>query len=118
MLRALVRRGVRLALVSSDHEGNARRLLGDANAALFGDFACGASLFGKAAKFSRVLKRAGVAPERALCIGDEIRDLEAARAAGIAFGAVAWGYASATALQARAPDVMFRSMEDIVDVLA
>src|SRR5258705_1530267 len=41
MLQALKNGGLRLALVSSDHEANARRQLG-ANAALFSDFACGA----------------------------------------------------------------------------
>ena len=50
MLRTLGESGVRLALVSSDHEANARAQLGDANAALFSDFACGASLFGKPAE--------------------------------------------------------------------
>ena len=71
-------------------------------------------MFGKAAKFRRVLRMAGVSPEQALCIGDEIRDLEAARAAGVDFGAVAWGYTNAEALQKRAPDAMFASMGDIL----
>ena len=62
MLRALADGGVRLALVTSDSEANARRQLGDANAALFADFACGVSVFGKAAKFRRVMRRAGVEP--------------------------------------------------------
>jgi len=99
MLRELRDGGVRLALVTSDSEANARRQLGQANAALFSDFACGASLFGKAAKFRRVLKRARVDPGAAIAIGDEVRDIEAARAAGIACAAVTWGYRGA----ARAP---------------
>src|SRR5215207_4078855 len=61
MLRALRDGGLTLALVSSDSEVNARRQLGDA-AALFSHFDCGASLFGKAAKFRRAVKRAGVSP--------------------------------------------------------
>jgi phosphoglycolate phosphatase len=43
-----------------------------------------ASLFGKATKFRRIAKRAGVRPSQAISIGDEVRDIEAARAAGIA----------------------------------
>lgn len=113
MLHALKAGGLTLALVSSDHERNVRRQLGAANAALFDHFACGAALFGKAAKFRRVLKRAGVDPTRAIAIGDEVRDIEAARAAGIAFGAVAWGYAAPEALRAHGADLVFERMEDL-----
>jgi phosphoglycolate phosphatase len=112
MLGALAAKGVRLALVSSDTEANARQKLG-ASAALFADFDCSASVFGKAKKFRRVLKRARVEPARTIAIGDETRDIEAARAAGIACGAVTWGYAAAKALIDRKPDLVFERMEEI-----
>jgi phosphoglycolate phosphatase len=117
MLRALHQGGLRLALVSSDLEANARAQLGAANAALISDFACGASLFGKAAKFRRVLKRAGMAPASTIAIGDEVRDIEAARAVGVACGAATWGYAAPETLSALQPDFMFERLEDIANVL-
>lgn len=117
MLRALSESGVRLALVSSDHEANARAQLGEANAALFSDFACGAALFGKPKKFRRVLKRAGVEPARAIAIGDEVRDIEAARSAGIVCAAVTWGYAAVAALRAQRPDLVFDHMHEIAPAL-
>lgn len=112
MLRSLRDGGLTLALVSSDHETNARRQLGEA-AALFSHFDCGASLFGKAAKFRRVVKRAGFAAAQAISIGDEVRDIEAARAAGISCAAVMWGYAAPNALRALGPELVFERMEDI-----
>jgi phosphoglycolate phosphatase len=112
MLSTLAAHDIRLALVSSDTEANAREKLGK-SAALFSDFDCAASIFGKPAKFRRVLKRAGVQPAQAIAIGDETRDIEAARAVGIAFGAVTWGYAAPNALRALKPDLMFERMEDI-----
>ena len=118
MLGALADAGVTLAMVSSDNEVNTRDMLGEANAALISHFACGASLFGKAAKFKRVMKLAGVAPSATIAIGDEIRDIEAARAAGIACGAVTWGYAAPEALRVRKPDVVFEKMEEIAAMLA
>jgi phosphoglycolate phosphatase len=118
MLRVLSDAGVTLALVSSDNEANVRDMLGDANTALISHFACGASLFGKAAKFKRVMKLAGVAPGATIAIGDEIRDIEAARAAGIACGAVTWGYAAPEALRARKPDVVFEKIEEIAAMFA
>jgi len=112
MLRALAENGVRLALVSSDSEANARRLLGE-TAALFSHFDCAASIFGKAAKFRRALRRTGISAARTIAIGDEVRDIEAAHAAGVACGAVTWGFAARQALQARRPDLMFDQMDDI-----
>ncbi|MBR0740866.1 HAD family hydrolase [Bradyrhizobium liaoningense] len=116
MLRTLAASGVQLALVTSDSEANAREKLGDA-AALFSHFDCAASLFGKPAKFRRVVRRAGVAPAQVISIGDEVRDIEAARAVGIACGAVCWGYAAPAALRALEPDHMFEHMRDIAETL-
>ncbi|WP_456618870.1 MULTISPECIES: HAD-IA family hydrolase [unclassified Bradyrhizobium] len=116
MLRTLAENGVQLALVTSDSEANAREKLGEA-AALFSYFDCAASLFGKPAKFRRVIRRAGVDPSRVIAIGDEVRDIEAARAVGIACGAVCWGYAAPAALRALAPDHIFAQMDEIADVV-
>jgi phosphoglycolate phosphatase len=116
MLMSLAKSGVRLALVSSDTEANAREKLGTSTA-LFADFDCAASIFGKPARFRRVLKRAGVGAAEAIAIGDETRDIEAARAVGIACGAVTWGYAAPSALKALRPDLVFERMADIAPKL-
>ncbi|MBH5398141.1 HAD family hydrolase [Bradyrhizobium sp. CNPSo 4010] len=116
MLRSLADSGVQLALVTSDSEANAREKLGDA-AALFSHFDCAASLFGKPAKFRRVVRRAGIAPDKVISIGDEVRDIEAARAVGIACGAVCWGYAAPAALRALGPDHVFERMDEIAETV-
>lgn len=116
MLAALAAGGLKLALVSSDTEANARQKLG-ASAKLFADFDCSASLFGKPAKFKRVLKRARVSPSETISIGDETRDIDAARAVGMACAAVTWGYATPQALRNHKPDLMFERMDDIVSHL-
>lgn len=116
MLRVLTDNGVQLALVTSDSEANAREKLGDA-AALFAHFDCAASLFGKPAKFRRVIRRAGVELDQVIAIGDEVRDIEAARSIGIACGAVCWGYAAPAALRALGPDHVFERMDEIADAV-
>jgi phosphoglycolate phosphatase len=116
MLRTLADNGVQLVLVSSDSEANAREKLGPA-AALFWHFDCAASVFGKPAKFRRVIRHTGVESGRVISIGDEVRDIEAARAVGIVCGAVSWGYAAPAALQALAPDYMFAQMDEIADAI-
>jgi len=113
LLRTLKARGVLLAVVTSNAEANVRRIMGPDGAALIDFFECGTSMFGKAAKFRRVLKRAGATPGEAICVGDEARDIEAAAAAGIASGAVTWGYATEALLRAQGPTHVFDSMEAI-----
>jgi len=113
MLSDLAAAGVPLAILSSNREETVRRVLGPEHAARIEAYACGASLFGKARRLRTLLARRGVAPERALCIGDEVRDLEAARALGCRFGAVAWGYTDAQAFAALGPDHLFAEPADI-----
>lgn len=115
MLSRLVESGYQLAIVSSNAEANIRAVLGTESAGRIGAYACGASLFGKAAKFRKVLKLTGVPASQALTIGDEIRDFESAREAGLDFGAVAWGYTKVEALENLRPAFVFRRPEEILE---
>ena len=104
--------GIHTAIVSSDSEASVRQGLGPA-AASIDCFDCGASVFGKHHKFRRVTRRLGIEPADTICIGDELRDIEAAKAAGMDAGAVAWGYALPAALQAAKPTHFFNSIEEM-----
>jgi phosphoglycolate phosphatase len=108
--------GASIAVVTSNSRANVLRVLGAKTAPLVSQLECGASLFGKASKLRRVLKRAGVLGPQALYVGDEIRDAEAARAAGVPFGAVSWGYTRLDALRAHTPARVFERVEDLADV--
>ncbi len=113
----LYARGVALALVTSNAHANIAHILGPDTLSAFSHVACGASLLGKASKFRAALKATGTAPGDTLAIGDELRDLEAARAAGIAAGAVGWGYALPERLHAATPDHFFERPAQITDLL-
>ncbi|MEZ0243238.1 MAG: HAD hydrolase-like protein [Sphingomonas sp.] len=115
LLAKLKATGVRLALVTSNSEDNARRILGPENAALIEHYACGSSLFGKAPKFRKTLKNLGVAANETLAIGDETRDVDAAREVGMRAGSVLWGYNAEDALAKLKPDALFREPQDILD---
>ena len=118
LLTSLVDQGVTLALVSSNSEANIRRILGPACADKISVYACGASIFGKTPKFRAVLKRTRVPPGEVLSIGDETRDIEAAAKAGIASGAVVWGYQRPEVLEAHHPTHLFKRMDQITEVVA
>ena len=106
--------GVTLAIVTSNSYENVSAVLGAKNMALIKYFECGVSMFGKRAKLNKVIKACGVSRTESILIGDEIRDIEAAQGAGIASGAVIWGYSSAPALEAKSPTIVFTSIDDIL----
>ena len=112
-LRHLAAGGVRLAVVSSNAEHNVRTVLGPELAGLFSRYECGMSVFGKARRIRAVLKAEGRAPADALFVGDQTTDLEAARDAGVAFGAVHWGYAAIEALRTAGCDLEFATPRDL-----
>lgn len=110
LVRDLAAAGCTVAIVSSNREDTIRRVLGPELAAAVARYDCGASLYGKAAKFRKVVRRSGVPRADAIAIGDEVRDVDAARDAGIASGAVTWGYATEAALREAGPTHVFASI--------
>lgn len=116
MLSDLQRASIPAAIVSSDSEASVRQVLGPTTA-LVSHFDCGAAIFGKHRKFQRVARRFGVEPVETICIGDEIRDIEAAKTAGMDAAAVAWGYTLPSALQAAGPTHLFGSVAEITQHL-
>lgn len=118
LLRALAAAGVATAVISSNAEANIRRVLGAELAGLVGHYRCGSSLFGKARKMRRLLAELRVAPEAALAVGDEVRDIDAAEEAGVAAAAVTWGYALPEALRARGPRFTVETVDALIALAA
>jgi phosphoglycolate phosphatase len=116
MLRQLKAEGVQIAIVTSNSQENVERVLGNVNPGLIDHLACGASIFGKKSKTRSVIKASGVPAESVLCVGDEMRDAEAAQALGLDFAAVSWGYTNPAQL-AQLPGVkMCQSVDDVLSL--
>lgn len=105
-LAALHTGGVKLALVSSNAEAAVRAVLGPA-AELVDRYACGSALFGKSQKFQAVLEALHMSREQTISIGDEIRDIDAARKTRLTAGSITFGYNSRGALERAHPDYLF-----------
>ncbi len=116
LFQALTTRGTAIAIVSSNSEANIRHVLGADAVSCVTCILGGASLFGKAAKLRSVMRRSSVSPERAAFIGDEVRDIDAAHAAGITSLAVTWGYAATAALEAARPTRLVRQPGELLDL--
>jgi phosphoglycolate phosphatase len=111
-------RGVILGIVSSNSRENVRLILGPENATLIRHHASGASIFGKAAKLRAVLRASRIPARETIYVGDEIRDAEAARKAGMAFGAVGWGHHSLETLRNENSEECFTEPREIGEKLA
>lgn len=101
-----------LAIVTSNSEENVRRFLDRNGLELFETVIAGASIFGKATRLRRLRKAARMAGSAAVYVGDTSPDIRAAREAGTAAVAVAWGFSDREPLAAETPDALVESTED------
>jgi phosphoglycolate phosphatase len=106
-LAALHARGTRLGILSSNQEGNIRKCLA-ANGVeqLFGFVVGHPQLFGKARAIRRIRRRERVERSEFVYVGDESRDLDAARKAGVSVAAVSWGFHTPALLASMNPTYM------------
>jgi phosphoglycolate phosphatase len=119
LLRTLHQSERRLAVLSSNSRDNILTCLRANGADGFFESVDGyPRLFGKARGIRRVLAARGVAPGEGLYVGDEVRDIEAARKAGVAVAAVTWGLNSRALLASHEPDHLIERPEQLYDVLA
>jgi phosphoglycolate phosphatase len=94
---ALREHGIRIGMVSSSEERTIRTIL-EANG-LAVDFITESNLFGKARALKKALRRESLRAAEALYVGDEVRDVEACREAGVEIIAVTWGLNTREALE-------------------
>lgn len=74
-------------------------------------------LFGKSGTIQQVTASHGLSAGQALYVGDEIRDIEAARAAGSASAAVTWGLNSEAALRTADPTHVIHAPAELCGLL-
>jgi phosphoglycolate phosphatase len=98
LLSQLSAADTRIAVVSSNAERTIRTVLGPTLMAEVCALRCGVGLLGKASRLRGVMRREGVDASEVVFVGDEERDIAAARSAGVRAIAVTWGYAEASAL--------------------
>jgi HAD superfamily hydrolase (TIGR01509 family) len=79
---------------------------------------CSLSLFGKNRLIQRILRQHQFLPENAIYIGDETRDIEAARRSGVTAIAVTWGFNSEAVLNSHQPDFLLKHPSQILQVLS
>ncbi|HEX6242609.1 MAG TPA: HAD hydrolase-like protein [Polyangiales bacterium] len=103
VLRGLASAGVRCNVLSTNSSKNIGRFLRRHGLEVFDQIEGSVSMSGKARALRKLIERQGWPANQIVYVGDEIRDIEAAHAAGVRALAVSWGYADPKALQAHRP---------------
>ncbi len=71
------------------------------------------TIFGKARHFRKILRKFGLKAGEMLYVGDETRDIHAARRAGVAVAAVTWGFNHGDRLASEHPDYLVERVEEL-----
>lgn len=103
-----------LGIITSNSEFSVKKFFEKNNINVF-DFVVSANtLLGKGRIIKKILKKYNLLAKEAVYIGDEIRDLEAAKKAGVDSIAVGWGYNSEAILVENQPTHFANNPEQIL----
>ena len=116
VVRQLAQHGFQQAVGSSNDTDVIRNCLMSNYVLQHFDFVSGMSrIFGKERRIRTALRHFGHDASDALYVGDEIRDIEAARAVEMDIAAVTWGLNSIEALRAHQPQFLIEHPDKLMD---
>lgn len=118
VLEELNHQGYRLYIITSNAKENVILVLKNYQILhLFHRIDSASTLFGKSRYIKTVLKQENLQPEQAIYIGDETRDLDAAKRAKIRSIAVSWGFNSPDILSQHRPDALIYNPDELLEAL-
>ena len=117
VLEMLKKKGFILGILTSNSEDNVKQYLSKAKLEVFDFIYSGSSIFGKSRVINSMLKDKNLHKDQVIYVGDETRDIEAAKKSGIKVIAVSWGYNSASLLKKYYPDYLAEKPQEITDAL-
>ncbi|QIZ71709.1 HAD-IA family hydrolase [Oxynema aestuarii] len=119
VLKTLKKQGFQIGILSSNSKENVRGFVEKHRwESLFDFIYSGATIFGKNKIIKNFLRKENLSPSDIIYIGDETRDIEAARKSNIKVIAVSWGFNSREVLAQRHPDVLVDSPEQLIEAIA
>jgi phosphoglycolate phosphatase len=119
VLRELHESGNNLFIISSNSEPNVKVFLEEHNLLdCFDKVYGGVGLFNKARVLKKVMRRNRIRSDESFYIGDEVRDINAAKHAGVRIVSVAWGYNDIEALKDEKPFAAAMKPDDLLRIFA
>ena len=116
-LVVLKRLGVKTGIVTSNSKRNVKKFLENNNLNYFDFIYTTINYFEKSKLIEKAIKKLKVNKDDVIYIGDEVRDIDAARAAGIKIASVTWGYNLESILTENKPDYILNQPRDLLDLV-
>ena len=107
-----------LGILTSNSKENVSRFLRRNDLDVFHFVYSDISVFGKTRVIKSLLRKAKVTPEEAIYVGDETRDVDAAKAAGIQVVSVTWGFNTRQILMTQKPDYILDYPAQLMELFA
>ena len=106
VLQSIKETGVQIGILSSNAVDNIQSFLQQHNLNIFDFIQSTTSIWGKHLCLNKLITKNNIPKENVIYVGDEVRDIEAAKKLGIRAAAVTWGYNSSKALKQCKPDFL------------
>lgn len=117
ILAELSQRGHQLGILSSNAESNIRATLNANGVEDHFQFVVGyPKLFGKAKALKRIIRQHNIDRDKLLYVGDEVRDVEAAKKAKVATAACTWGFHHESILIAAQPEWILKEPHEVIAI--
>src|SRR3989344_927736 len=104
LLLNILSNNYQVGILTSNSEESVKRFLQKEDINCINFIHADTSIFGKHFLLRKIIKKMGLKKEETIYVGDEIRDIEAAKKAGIGIISVTWGYNSKKILEKYKPD--------------
>lgn len=119
VLTELKGQGYQLGILTSNARNNVQAFLEDNGLEeVFDLIFSGMTLFGKDKTINRFLRRHRLTKECVVYVGDETRDIVAAKRSKVKMVAVSWGYNSRSVLECNHPDCLIDEPQRLLEAIA
>jgi len=103
-------------ILSSNSSNNVTEFLNNHDLNFFDFISASSRIWGKNINLKKLLLSHGFNMDEVVYVGDEVRDIIAAKKVGIRVAAVTWGYNSKKALRSQKPDYLISSPEELLNL--
>lgn len=117
VLLELKKRGFQLGIITSNSRQNVLGSLEKNGLQDTFTFIYSGSTFGKHKVINKWLRIENIHTEKVIYVGDEIRDIDAAKKTGIKVIAVGWGFNSPQALAAQNPNFLIERPQELIEIM-
>lgn len=117
VLLELKKRGFQLGIITSNSRENVLGALEKNGLQDTFTFIYSGSTFGKHKVINKWLRIENIHTEKVVYVGDEVRDIDAAKKTGIKVIAVGWGFNSPQALAAQNPNFLIKRPQELIEII-